>query len=155
MDKGASVPDQALAVPVEPASSLAPSGFDPSRTLAQASSVLDWLAEHAPDCYGWEPPFPSTVPSIALEAQALRNALPTFRNLLAFIDAIHEAAPNGEAVSVRHHANGDWSVYDRDRDTHRMAETGTGSVRSMGSPGRETASPGSGLAGLGKGDDRG
>ena len=29
----------------------------------------------------------------------------------------------------------------RDRDTHRMAETGTGSVRSMGSPGRETASP--------------
>ena len=32
MDKGASVPDQALAVPVEPASSLAPSGFDPSRS---------------------------------------------------------------------------------------------------------------------------
>lgn len=35
------------------------------------------------------------------------------KTIAAFIDAIRAAAPNGETVSVRLHANGDWSVYDR------------------------------------------
>jgi len=40
-DQGASGPDQALAVPVEPASSLAPPGFDPSRDKPYIVGALD------------------------------------------------------------------------------------------------------------------
>lgn len=44
--------------------------------------------------------------------QAIRAVLPS-KAQSAFIDAIRAAAPHGEAVSVRLHENGDWSVFDR------------------------------------------
>ena len=43
--------------------------------LLRAAEVLECLAENQPDCRGWEPPFPSTTPSIAVEAKAARAAL--------------------------------------------------------------------------------
>jgi hypothetical protein len=42
---GASVPDQALAVPVEPASGLAPPGFDPSRIIDIAVAIAAELGD--------------------------------------------------------------------------------------------------------------
>lgn len=51
MDKGASVPDQALAVPVEPASGLDPTGFDPSRVIGHQSFAGNLTAEFDRACH--------------------------------------------------------------------------------------------------------
>lgn len=43
--------------------------------LKRAADVMEWLGENEPDCYGWNPPFPSTSPGIVTEAHAARAAL--------------------------------------------------------------------------------
>jgi len=43
--------------------------------LNRAATVLEWLAENHPGCYGYEGPFPSHTPSIKIEAAAARKAL--------------------------------------------------------------------------------
>lgn len=39
-------------------------------------------------------------------------AIPTTggKSLSAFVEAIHQNAPNGDWIAVKHHPNGDWSV---------------------------------------------
>ena len=48
---------------------------DVKKAAIRALAVFDWLADNQPDCFGWEPPFPSTTPTIKIEADALRAAL--------------------------------------------------------------------------------
>jgi len=43
--------------------------------LQRAAEVMEWLADNQPDCFGWEPPYPSTAPTIKIEAEAARLAL--------------------------------------------------------------------------------
>lgn len=43
--------------------------------LVRVKAVLSWLSDNHPGCYGFEPPFPSTTPSITEELKAVNNAL--------------------------------------------------------------------------------
>lgn len=43
--------------------------------LIRAAQVMEWLAVHRPDCFGFEAPFPSTTPCIRVEAEVIRKAL--------------------------------------------------------------------------------
>jgi len=150
MDKGASVPDQALAVPVEPASSLAPSGFDPSRWNLLADECAkepdefsddywDRLAQHPAvkplgkrchDCAVFEGMYAPATFSLSKRSEEVQQAVSAGW-------FCHTHPTRGCAGNI------EFLTFIRDRDTHWMAETGTGSVRSMGSPGRESASPAS------------
>ena len=43
--------------------------------LEAAAYALHNISENYPDCMGWEPPFPSTVSSVLVEAKAATQAL--------------------------------------------------------------------------------
>lgn len=43
--------------------------------LVRSAEVMEWLADNQPDCFGWEPPYPSTTPTIKVEAEAARAAI--------------------------------------------------------------------------------
>lgn len=50
--------------------------------LDNAAEVMDWLADHDPDCFGWEAPFPSSQPTIRVEADRARTASTLIRKVL-------------------------------------------------------------------------
>jgi len=50
------------------------------KATERALYVMEWLEDNSPDCFGWEPPFPSTKPSIAVEAEKLAVALAAARS---------------------------------------------------------------------------
>lgn len=43
--------------------------------LERAERAFHWIAENEPGCMGWEPPFPSTTPSVLVEAGAARDTI--------------------------------------------------------------------------------
>ena len=47
--------------------------------LEAAAYALHTISESSPDCMGWEPPYPSTVSTISVEAKAATAALRQYK----------------------------------------------------------------------------